>query len=124
LVLDFSASPDPELLAASLGQAAQKSANNDCWALLRANQLREKLGWDMSIPLGEVPFKKLDELLSILLTMVRNKKGDLYPSATINNLLNSFSRILRQASELRAVEGRWQALENFNILRHFEFRQN
>jgi hypothetical protein len=40
----FSPAPDPELLATSFGQDAQKSASNDCWSLIRANQLRKKLG--------------------------------------------------------------------------------
>jgi hypothetical protein len=68
----FSAVPDPELLAAR-GCNVQNSEKNNHWSLLRADQLCKQLGWDMSIPLGKVHFDQLDELLSILFSMMMKK---------------------------------------------------
>jgi hypothetical protein len=66
-------------------------------------------------------FKDLDELLSLLFSMVRKINGDLYPSKTINNILNGYNQMICQASKLKAVEGRGQALENFDIWMHYAF---
>jgi hypothetical protein len=114
--------PDPELLAASKGQAKQKSFKNNQCALLRADQLRRKLGWDMSVPLGDLPFKDLDVLLSNLFARLRKKNGELYPSETIMNMVGGYNRILVAASELRYLEARGDLLKaNFNIKKHLEF---
>jgi hypothetical protein len=43
----FSAMPDLELVAAILGCNVQKSEKNNCWSLLKADQLRKKLEWDV-----------------------------------------------------------------------------
>jgi hypothetical protein len=118
----FHDEPDPELLAASLGDDKPRSHVNDGWALRQADQLRQKLNWDMSIPLGNLPFKQLNLLFSRLLATSVRKDGRAYPSETLMNMLNCLSQILKRASELKAIEGRGQALESgFNIKKSHEF---
>jgi hypothetical protein len=117
----FSSEPNLALLAASLGQDMQRSAYNDCWAFLQADRLRIKLGWDMSIPLDDVPFEELDLVLSNLFARLRKKNDELYTSETIMNMLGGYNGILRVASKLRAVEGQGQVLENVNIKKRFAF---
>jgi hypothetical protein len=76
----------------------------------------------MSIPLGDLPFKQLDLLFSRLLSTSVRKDDQSYPSETLVNSLNSLSRILRKASELRAIEGHGKALDpGFNIKKSYEF---
>jgi hypothetical protein len=112
--------PDPELLAASNGEDKSRSDMNDQWA--QADQLRRSLRWDMSIPLGDLPFKQLDLLFSRLLSTSVWKEGKSYPSKTLMNMLNCLSRILRRDSELRAIEGRGSGLDpGFNFKKSYEF---
>jgi hypothetical protein len=40
----FRDEPDPELLAASLGELKERSEGNNCWALRQANLSRARLG--------------------------------------------------------------------------------
>jgi hypothetical protein len=118
----FRNEPDPELFAASLGEDKPRLQVNDRWAFRQADQLRQKLNWDMSIPLGDLTFKQLDLLFSKLLATSVKKDGWSYPSETLMNMLNCLSRILKRASTLRAIEGRGQALESgFNIKKSYEF---
>jgi hypothetical protein len=122
LGLGFRDEPDPELLAANLGNVKNRSDHNDQWALRQANILRQKLGWDMSAPLGDVPFKYLDFLFTRLLTTSTKKNGKTYPSETLMNMLSCLSRILRQASHLREIEGHGDVLKaGFNVKDHWAF---
>jgi hypothetical protein len=86
----FHDEPDPKLLAASLGDDKPRSHVNDGWALRQAGQLRRKLNWDMSIPLGDLPFKQLDLLFSRLLATSVRKDGRAYPQSDIDEYAQLF----------------------------------
>jgi hypothetical protein len=69
-----------------------------------------------------MPFRDLDLLFSRLLATCVKKDGQEYPSGTYMNMVNSLSRILCEAAELRAIEGRGSALDpRSNIKKSLHF---
>lgn len=56
--------PDPVLEEAGKGLEKLPSAQNDQWAVRRADGLRKGMGWDMSLAFGDLPLVQVDELLS------------------------------------------------------------
>lgn len=92
--------PDPDLVVVGHGQERQRSEHNDNWALKRVNVLRGQLGWDVNIPLGDLPLERLDELFSTLFSRVTKVDGTIYPGASLMNMLNAFNRIIKRASEI------------------------
>jgi hypothetical protein len=69
-----------------------------------------------------MPFSQLDLLFSRLLATSVKKDGNDYPNGAFLNMVNLLSKILREAGELRAIEGRGTALDpGFHIKKSFWF---
>lgn len=98
----------------------ERSEHNDNWALKRANLLRSQLGWEVNIPLGDLPLEQLDELFSTLFARVTKMDGTIYPGASLMNMLNAFNPMIRRASEIRSVKGDRSSLvdKEFTINSH------
>lgn len=128
----FRSKPDVVLLAAGKGTAKAASAKNNDWAEKKVNSLRAGLGkldnlldeplrlasYDMSIPLGDLPLPEIDVLLSDFFTRVLKQDGTAFPSPSLMNLLTSLNRVMRRASNLRAVQGR----DPIFVAREFDIR--
>jgi hypothetical protein len=114
--------PDPGLVAAGEGRARRRSAHNERWSVKRADQLRRGLKWDMSIPFEDLSLDQLNDLLSNLFARVTKYNKELYPSSSIKNLMNSFSRVIRNAHLKKALNGGVAAVDkHFNIKNHPAF---
>lgn len=93
------------MLLASRGQAKSASRKNNDWAEAQVKKLRKALNMDMSIPLGNLPLTEFDDLSTDFFTRALKKCGDQHPSSSLMNLYNSLNRVMRIASNLRAVDG-------------------
>ncbi|CAM6086293.1 unnamed protein product [Calypogeia fissa] len=116
--------PDPTLVLAARGEARQRSESNDRWAKKRVDEMRQALGWDVSIPPGDLSLEELDYLFSELFTRVCKVDGSRLPSASLMNLCNAFNRMIRMTSEVRAANGVSTGFfvpRSFNIKEHPSF---
>lgn len=73
----------------------------------------------MSVLLGDLPLKELNDLFVGLFSHVVKVDGTSYPNAALMNMMNAFNCIIRRASDVRRLGGRcYQVDKNFNISTH------
>lgn len=110
---------DPALETARRGDRKKRvsSENNDRWATKVAHNLIKVLGYNMSIGLGDLSLKQIDELLSYLFSRAVKMDGTPNPASTLMNMCNSFNFIIKQASDTRSLRGEINQIvdRNFNI---------
>jgi hypothetical protein len=70
------------------------SVKNETWARYRFNIWRRNLNLDCNIPLEDLPFPILFEMLCKFFQMVCKLDNSLYPPASLMNIYMSFNRLI------------------------------
>lgn len=100
------AAPNQALADSRQGHKRLASAHNDKWAIRRDDFLQAALNWTMSVPLGDLPLRDLNELFAYHFTCVVKVDKSNYLNAMLMNTMNVFNQIIQRTSGVRSLRGR------------------
>ena len=93
------------------------SEKNESWARNRFNTWRDIIGLDSNIPIEDLSFVVLSNLLCKFFSVVCKLDGSLYPLASLMNMYMFFNRMICRSQEDRCCRTNTSEAE-FKIMKH------